>query len=88
MVLRVCRRVLRHLQDAEDAFQATFLVLAAVHRPSTAAHRWRTGCSVAHRLALRARADAARRLPARSSKPVATTQESDDRVLWAGADGP
>src|ERR1700693_3286371 len=46
MVLDVCRRVLRHGHDAEDAFQATFLVLvrkAAQVRRREAVGNWLYG---------------------------------------------
>jgi len=56
MVLGVCRHILRRDQDAEDAFQATFLVLA--RQASTIQNRQILGCwlyEVAYRMAIRAR---------------------------------
>lgn len=62
MVWGVCRRVLRHPHDVEDAFQATFLVLvqkAATVVPREMVGNWLHG--VAHQTAVRLRATAAKR---------------------------
>jgi RND family efflux transporter MFP subunit len=63
LVLRVCQGILRDCHDADDAFQATFLILARKagsirHGKSIAS--WLFG--VARRVAIRAREDRSRRI--------------------------
>jgi RNA polymerase sigma factor (sigma-70 family) len=77
MVLGVCRRILGNRHDAEDAFQAAFLVLvrkAAKIRPAGMVGNWLYG--VAHRTALEARRSIAKRRQKEAQvAPRAATQE-------------
>src|SRR5206468_8129175 len=62
LVYRVCRNILRHQHDAEDAFQGTFLVLA--RRAAAICERTAIGSwlyRVAYRVAMKARRAADRR---------------------------
>lgn len=85
MVFRVCRGLLRDHHDAEDAFQAVFLILA--HRASSVRRHgsiasWLFG--VAHRVASRARSRAVTRR-ARDERAAARSAESyqeDEELPW------
>ncbi len=82
MVLGVCRRVLRNEADAEDAFQATFVVLvrkAHAVAPRSAVGNWLYG--VAHKTALKARAMSSRRR-ARERQAGAATRNAVDET-WS-----
>jgi DNA-directed RNA polymerase specialized sigma24 family protein len=81
MVWGVCLRILGNYHDAEDAFQATFLVLvrraASIH---TTTGNWLYG--VAHQTALKARAIRTKRRM--RERPVALMPEPvvTDKDLW------
>jgi RNA polymerase sigma factor (sigma-70 family) len=83
MVLGVCRQVLGHEHDAEDAFQATFLVLArgaASIRQGAALPGWLY--AVAHRVARAARRAAEQRQAReRRARPVAHADPQLD-LAW------
>jgi RNA polymerase sigma factor (sigma-70 family) len=83
MVWGVCRRVLAYEPDAEDAFQATFLVLirkAASVRPREAVANWLYG--VAHRIALNTRANLVRRRTRETQVTPMPEPAAREQELW------
>jgi RNA polymerase sigma factor (sigma-70 family) len=95
MVWSVSRRVLSHVHDAEDVFQATFLLLArkaASIRKAKSVGSWLHG--VAHRLALKARLQQARRqsrekraADMRATRPSGETSLSEVQAVLDAALG-
>jgi RNA polymerase sigma factor (sigma-70 family) len=83
MVLRVCQRVLGNSSDAEDTFQATFLMLARkadrIGNPGSTAS-WLHG--VAFRLASKVRVAAARRQRREKKAATMPAYEPSDDSLW------
>jgi RNA polymerase sigma factor (sigma-70 family) len=83
MVYGVCRRVLGDSPDADDAFQATFLVFVrkagSVSRPELLGN-WLYG--VAHRTALKARAGVARRRAELHPLPEVAVADPTEEAVW------
>ena len=84
LVLGVCRRILRDANDADDAFQATFLVLvrraSAIARPRLLAN-WLYG--VARRTALAAKVRKAKQHTADRQVVERATTDPTAAVVWA-----
>jgi RNA polymerase sigma factor (sigma-70 family) len=81
MVLGVCRHVLRRVQDSEDVFQATFLVLA--RKAGSIHNREILGCwlrAVAYRIAIRARESRARSTPRMEIQEVEESHSGPEHV--------
>jgi RNA polymerase sigma factor (sigma-70 family) len=86
MVLDVCRNVLGNEAEAEDAFQATFLVLAqkaGTIRETASVGSWLYG--VAYRTALKARAASARRQKHEDRKSSQALPAPADDLTWREA---
>ena len=90
MVMRVCQGVLRDIDEAQDAFQATFLVLA--EKAGTIRRRESAACwlhGVAVRVASNARSASARRrrherrFAERAAMPAVGPVEGDDEAASA-----
>jgi RNA polymerase sigma factor (sigma-70 family) len=85
MVLRVARRTVGNETDAEDVFQATFLLLARRAgniRKRESVASWLHG--VAHRLALSARGKCVRRQEREREAAAARAVESPPESAWSG----
>lgn len=86
LVLGVCRRVLGNEHDAEDAFQATFLLLARDARKirrGEALASWLYG--TARRVALRALRDDARRRRREAACPGRAAADPANELSWREA---
>src|SRR5579871_5375562 len=83
MVLSVCRRVLQHTEDAEDTFQATFLVLArraGSIRKQESVSSWLHG--VAYRVSRMYKTKKARCLSSQRTMPVPLAADPGEDINW------